>query len=84
LVSKSSPGDSPRYAWVGRAKQYTQPCSQPRYGFTDLSNGTSGESLVAMIDWIVSSVTVVAGAGRGSSAPSSPQPSSNAARANAA
>jgi hypothetical protein len=30
FVSKSSPGDNPWYAWVGLAKQYTQPCSQPR------------------------------------------------------
>ena len=26
----SRPGDRSRYAWDGRAKQYTQPCSQPR------------------------------------------------------
>jgi hypothetical protein len=30
FVSKSNPGERLRNAWDGRAKQYEQPCSQPR------------------------------------------------------
>ncbi len=49
-----------------------QPCSQPRYGFTDCENGRSGEVLRLMIVRAGSMRTVVCGRRGGSgSSPSS-------------
>src|SRR5580692_3832894 len=61
----------------GLAKQYTQPCSQPLYGFTDLSKPRSGLSLREIMVFAFSAVSVVSTQDdTSSSAPD--QPSSNA------
>src|SRR5690349_22657216 len=61
-VSKSTPGDRLRKAWLGRAKQYEHPCSHPTYGLIDCEKPSSGEYLCEMMLFARSIVMVVSSA----------------------